>query len=85
MPLSNYSNNFGNEGSGANEMGAQENLQVKDIVTLVSFLTCLQIDGFKYLWKWPHIANNILLGHLLMAQNVSLKKCFDNILLGRVC
>ncbi len=40
-------------------MGAQENLQVKD-VTLVSFLTCLQINGFKYLWKWPHVANNIL-------------------------
>jgi hypothetical protein len=43
--LSNYSNNFGNEGSGGNKMGAQENLQVKD-VALVSFL---QIDGFKYL------------------------------------
>jgi hypothetical protein len=59
LPLSNYSN-FGNEGSGGNKMGALENLQVKDIA-LVSFL---QIDGFKYLWKWPCIANNILLGRV---------------------
>jgi len=76
LPLSNYCNSFNSEGSGGNEMGAQENLQVKDVVALVSFLIyLLQINGFKYLWKRSPIVDNVLLGHLLMARNVSSKKC----------
>jgi len=56
-------------------MGTQENLQVEDIVALVSFLIyLLQINGFKYLWKRSPIVDSVLLGHLLMAQNVSSKK-----------
>jgi hypothetical protein len=59
LPLSNHCNNFGNEGSGGNEMGAQENLQVKDIVALVSFLTCYKsmaskICGSGHLYSKQH-------------------------------
>ncbi len=50
-PLSNYCNSFGGEGNGGSEVGTQENLQVENIVALVSFLTCHKSMAFKYLWK----------------------------------
>jgi hypothetical protein len=36
-------------------VGTQENLQVENVVTLVSFLTCYKSMAFKYLWKVPLI------------------------------
>jgi hypothetical protein len=48
FPLSNYCNNLGNESNGGSGVGMHENLQVEDIVALVSFLTySLQINGFQ--------------------------------------
>jgi len=51
-----------------------KSMPIEDIVTLVSFLTCYKLMGFKYLWNQPPITNNVLLGHLWMAQHVLLKK-----------
>jgi hypothetical protein len=75
LPLSNYCNNLGNEGSGGSKVGAHENLQVEGVVALVRFSTyLLQINGFQVFVEAITYSNNILLGHSWMARNALSKK-----------